>query len=120
MGDLNHESLLETESKIKKKMKRTEPTNENEEECNEYIPIKQNKKTDIEYNEGDDDTQEYDNNSLLKIARSSHHFIQALVDADAQNEGDDDSISDLSDGFDENGETIDLKASNIDNSRKAI
>ena len=115
--DFTHESLLETESKTKKTEKRTEAFTD---DSSKYIPIKQNKKNEqMQSNEGKADA-EYDENSLLAIAHCSNHFIRDLVDADAQKEGDEDSISDLSDGFDENGQTKDLIAAKTDNSHKAI
>jgi len=43
-----------------------------------------------------------------QIAHPSTHYIHDLVDTDAQNEGDSESISDLSDGFDEKGKTLDF------------
>ena len=109
-------------------------TDDNE-ECNE-APIKQNKKIedkdilkkkkydDIRNGSNYNNKNNNNNNdkidnvpdeamNYINILSSSSHHIDTMVDADAlkayNDEEEDESISDLSEGFDQDGQTIDLQ-----------
>eukprot|EP01083_Nonionella_stella_P196623 723313_1 len=130
---MESDDLLENE--IKKKQKHSAKINNLDEECNE-APVKQNKKQDSpddindKYNQFN--TQNVNNNNdylpddptTIDFLTESTSHIDYLLDKDAvgkhEAESDEDSISDLSDDFNEEGGTMDFQKKTKSKSHKKI